>query len=214
MVRQAGHAMRRLAKLGPFLLALLAACAVDWALLPREPPSIPYGAWSAPRRTAHPLHHSEADPSPAVLTPRDLLQRDDFEFAMGVGSGLHGLDVFRVDGRGQASYVFANGERWWRAEFQVSPALLARLRQLLVEVDYPSLKRAYYASVCDGTQWCIRVAAGGTARKVYCDNHFPDGARRLARFVGQELLPAHEDDIKEAGRITPAEAGKASSDLW
>ncbi|MBI3410854.1 MAG: hypothetical protein HY040_21160 [Planctomycetes bacterium] len=83
-----------------------------------------------------------------------MLHAGDFFFTMGVGSGMYGLDVFRVDSEGNATYVFSTGhDEWWRKEFKLPPSTLAKLRQLLVDVDFGALDRAYHANVADGTQW-------------------------------------------------------------
>jgi hypothetical protein len=49
---------------------------------------------------------------------------------------------------------------------------------------------------------------------VYCDNHFPDAAVRLAQFVGQEVLPAHKAELEQGRRVSPDVGKKAASDLW
>jgi hypothetical protein len=94
-----------------------------------------------------------------------------------------------------------------------APAL-AKLRQLLVDVNYASLKRAYHADVVDGTQWCICVDVAGATKKVYCNNYFPDAAVRLASAISQDVLPAHEEEIKSARRIWESTAQSAGSGLW
>jgi hypothetical protein len=197
------------------LMVLLAACALLHVVGPDYPPSIDFEAWAAPEKP--PVDERRYEDEAEGPEPRgvDLLRAEDFAFAMGVGSGMHALEVFRVNGSGQVSYLF-RGERgwWWRAEFQVSAEAVARLRRLLVEVNYLSLKRRYYTDWMDGTQWCIRVDAGGVTKKVYCDNHFPPPAVRLASFIGRELLPAHEAEIQKAGRIRESDARRAASDLW
>jgi hypothetical protein len=62
-------------------------------------------------------------------------------------------------------------------------------------IDYPSLKRAYHANVCDGTQWRIRLDVSDVTKKIYCANYFPSEVRRLADFIGGELLPAHDAEV-------------------
>ncbi|MCI0462569.1 MAG: hypothetical protein L0Z62_36935 [Gemmataceae bacterium] len=197
------------------LLLIPAACVLLHLLGPDYPPFISLDGWTAPPEL--PDHVRQYEDEAAVIQPRrvDLLQAEDFAFAIGVGSGMYGLEVFRVDGSGQASYLF-RGEHgwWWRAEFQVPPEAVGRLRRLLAEIDYFSLKRAYFADVVDGTQWCIRVDAAGVTGTVYCDNHFPVAAMRLARFVGEEILPEYEAELSKARRLRESDARHASSDLW
>src|SRR5262245_36727142 len=110
------------------------------------PPHIPYESWNAdfPFNERLPLAKTEPDGSMVRLRDDDLLNAGNSVFTMGVGSGLYGLDVFRVDAQGNARYVFQTGEGiWWEAEFELPVATLAKLRQLLVDVDYASLARAY-----------------------------------------------------------------------
>jgi hypothetical protein len=174
---------------------------VSWVMW-RGPATIPYQAWTADPGMLLPLQLAQNDRPPVRVRAEDLLHAEDFVFTMGVGdAGLVGPDVFRVDGSCAARYVFRTRDgAWWTAEFHLSPALLAQLRKLLVEIDYPSLKRRYYAGAADGNCWGIRVDVAGVTKKVFCDNHFPGAAIRLASFVGQEILPAHESDIRRAIR--------------
>jgi hypothetical protein len=149
-----------------------------------------------------------------VIRNEDLLDAPDFVFTMGVGSGLNGLDVFRVDARGNAIYVFSTGDDvWWRRDFRIPPAEIAGLRRLLVEVDFASLERAYHANAVDGTQWCIRVELSGSAKRVYCNNYFPEAAKQLADAVGK-LLPAHDGELREARRIFQSTARTFAAPLW
>jgi hypothetical protein len=125
---------------------------------------------------------------------------------MAVGSNWLGLNVFRVDATGNASYVFKPWEKgraghWRQARFKVTAEELARLRRVLQEIDYPSLKRGYSSKVMDGAQWYVRVRAGQATKDVGCSNYFPDEVVRLAQFIGQELLPAHGEQIRRAPRI-------------
>jgi hypothetical protein len=197
--------------------AFVSAIAFAKWLSAGEPPSIPFDAWWGSDRPDFPLAKSEDDPSPSRLRSEHILGAEGFVFTMGVGSGLSGLDVFRVDAAGNAVYVFATGDShgdWWRAEFTVAAPMVTHLRKLLVEIDYPSLKRAYHANVADGTQWCIRVDCAGIVKKMYCNNYFPAAAMRLAAAVGGEILPAHGPEIQKARRIWQATARSAAKGLW
>ena len=197
--------------------AVVAAATLGWSAWFRwqAPSFIPYQAWAVPRDPDFPLARSEPDPAAVLLRKKDLLEADDFVFTMGVGGGWHGLDVFRVDAEGNASYIFTTHDgRLWKAEFQVPAPTLAKLRQLLVDVNYASLKRAYHADIFDGTQWCIRVDVAGATKKVYCNNYFPDEAVRLASAISQDVLPAHEEEIKSARRIFESTAERARAGLW
>ena len=183
-----------------------------WMLL-QEPDTIPYEEWLAPREPNFPLAQVEADE--VAIRNDDLLNAHDFVFSMGVGSGMYGLDVFRVDANGNANYVFTTGYGvWWQRVFRMSPVQVAKLRRLLIDVDYGSLARAYHADVCDGTQWCIRVDVNGATKQVYCNNYFPEAAERLAETVGNDLLPAHDGELRKARRILHSTARTFAAPLW
>jgi hypothetical protein len=184
----------------------------------KRPSSIPYDAW--PRLEGEdfgedfPLDRSEDDLSSPRLQTADILRADDFAFTMGIGSGKDGLDVFRVDHAGNASYVFSADGDWWKTEFTLPKDSLLQLRKLLIEIDYLSLKRAYHAALVDGTQWCIRVDASGLTKKVYCNNYFPEAAVRLASWVRQQLLLSDGVDVAKCRRIWQRTADNAAAGLW
>ena len=203
---------RRLLLLFLVLAFFATGGAVDWAFV-RKPPTIPYEAWLAPYQPSLPLARTGADD--VAIRNDDLLNGEDFVFAMGVGRGMHGLDVFRVDASGNASYIFLTGHvDWWKRDFKIPPAEVAKLRRLLVDVDYGSMTRSYHADVCDGTQWCIRVDVNGATKQVYCDNYFPEAAQRLADAVSKELLLAHDGELRAARRIFQFTARNIAASLW
>jgi hypothetical protein len=204
---------------GFFLCLVVAVAGICYLAAVEHPGPVSFEGWAPPAYPAEHAHWTKDEPNPPDLTEAQLLEADDFAFAMGVGSGWHGLSVFRMNAAGTASYVFPtdNGTRtgqWWRAEFQLAPEEVVRLRRFLQEVNYLSLKRYYHANVMDGTQWCIRVDSAGVTRKVYCNNSFPDAAVRLAEFIGQEVLPAHKASIQKARRISEEVSRRSAKDLW
>jgi hypothetical protein len=183
-----------------------------WAFL-QEPATIPYEAWVVPRDPSFPLARTE--PDGVEIRNDDMLNSPDFLFTMGVGSGMYGLDVFRVDATGNATYVFSTGhDHWWMRDFRMAPEQVAKLRRLLVDVDYRTMARAYYADVADGTQWGIRVDVNGSTKQVYCNNYFPEAAERLADTVRKDLLPAHDKELRSARRIFHSTARNIAAPLW
>ena len=71
---------------------------------------------------------SETEPDDVAIRNGDLLNGQDFVFTMGVGNGMYGLDVFRVDASRNASYTFSTGyDDWWKRDFRISPAEVAKL---------------------------------------------------------------------------------------
>ena len=152
------------------------------------------------------------DDLPGSFVPDDvLLTARDFSFTIGVGSGQDGYDVIKVRADGGCEYTFGNWERvahpehgavnqkvWRRASFAVSPESVAMLRQTLVDTHYFQLKKAYYTDVCDGTQWFVKVSAGGKGKGVYCSNHFPTPVVRLREFVRQHVVESNQAAIEAA----------------
>jgi hypothetical protein len=158
---------------------------------------------------------AEVEQPPIDPAHTDILTAAEFVFAMGEGSGRDGLDVFRVDGKGEASYIFRQGASGWRrALFQMSPKQVGELRKLLVDVGYLSLKPHYSRGVADGTQWCVRLDAGGGTKRVYCDNQFPQAIERLSDFVHNRVLTAHRAELANAVRIREKAAMNAATGLW
>lgn len=203
---------RRLLILFVALTVLATGGAFLWSFL-QKPETIPYDAWITRRDRSFPLARTE--PNNVAIRNDDLLNADDFVFAMGVGSGMHGLHVFQVDASGSASYVFSTGrDRWWKQDFRIPSEQVVNLRQLLIEVDCGSMARAYHADVIDGWQWCIRIDVNGTTKKVYCNNFFPEAVQRLADFVRTDMLLRHDGELRSARRIHHSSAMKIAAPLW
>jgi|ERR1043165_2730444 hypothetical protein len=199
------------------LLLLLVICpiAIDWWYASGPPPTVSYEQWSAPPHYDFPLSESKDDPGEKVIRPEQILHSQDFLFSMGVGSGLSGLDVLRVNQTGTASYTFRTSEEdCWTVTFQVSEPVVTKLRQTLVQMKYLELKRSYHAAVIDGTQWCIRLEVDGISKAVYCDNYFPAVVGQLAEFVRDEILHPNEKKIMRAWKIRPKAARDSAKDLW
>jgi hypothetical protein len=181
----------------------------------QKPAMIPYEAWAVPRDPEFPLARCDPDPVQRRLRNDEIMSEDDFVFTMGVGSGMYGLDVFRVDASGDASYVFSTDrDAWWAVEFKATAAEVVKLRQLLVDIEFANLASGYHGDVCDGTQWCIRLDVAGITKRVYCNNYFPGATQKLANAISRELLPAHEAELKKARRIWESSAKTAAADLW
>lgn len=146
----------------------------------------------------------------------NLLEAEGFVFALGEGSGLSGQEVFRVNAQGKATYVFlGRAEGWRRARFQIDRKIIGELRQLLLDVDFLSLKPVYSrGEIADGVQWCIRVDAAGGTKKVYCDNEFPEPIQRISAFIHEKILKAHQSALNTAGPISDRAASQDSAGLW
>lgn len=164
---------------------------------------------------AFPLARTDDDPPGRAVANADVITCEDFVFAMGEGSGWSGYDTIRLTADGECRYTFAGPvtaradpvhgkvyeQKWLRAEFQVDLATVGTLRQLLVNIGYFRMKRAYHADVHDGTQWVVRVDAGGRVKGVYCNNFFPAEIKRLPTFVHVYILGPHQADLDAATPI-------------
>jgi len=180
-------------------------------------------------------YQTEEDVPSSIVGDVEAVSASNFLFSMGEGSSLHGFDVIQIWANGRCEYTYpdvrsqldaspakatpASGPAlsttdlvpFRRATFSVSPQIVADLRQLLVDVDYFNLKRAYRAPpspavnppsaaarpadgaaepppVENGTQWFVRVHAGSHEKAVWCDNHFPRQIMKLNDFVRTEIV--------------------------
>jgi hypothetical protein len=154
------------------------------------------------------------DPISSIASSVDFMAATDLTLTMGDGSGWHGYNTIEIDSQGRCRFSFmqmklvtmSNGEiglgqRWRRAEFQISPQTLMDLRKLLVEIDFFRLKRGYHANVQDGTQRWARVKACGKEKRVYCNNHFPGSFQRLYTFVWEKVIEPQDGVLECAPDI-------------
>jgi hypothetical protein len=169
----------------------------------------------------------KVDPTDYTAAITDLEGEEDFVFAIGEGSGWHGLDIVEVLPRGQCRYTFMISKRTAdkagrviitgsvkQARFDLSPNTVRALRELLLDINYYSLHKSYHqTAIADGTQWCVLLAAGGQAKGVYCNNYFPAELLRLSTFVHEEILKRHADDIDRAKEL-PASTQRWDAWLW
>jgi hypothetical protein len=156
-------------------------------------------------------YQTEDDPAnfPAGTTS-SIENAKDFLFILGQGSGWHGYDVLKVDDNGTCEATFG-GERtgkWRRAKFSLTSNELTQLQKKLVELDVFALKRAYHnTSICDGTQWFLKIQGGGKRKAVYCNNYFPSVMTNLSNFVEQQIKAPH---VKELDTSTEIELTRES----
>jgi hypothetical protein len=147
--------------------------------------------------TNYPLTHTDPETNPSRPTVQDILDASDFTLIVGEGSGWHGYDVIKVRADGTCEHTFNDqggaGLVWKRAAFTIDHATVLELRQLLVDIGYFNLPRAYHADVADGTQWVLQVSAAGKHKGVYCNNHFPPELIRISEFLRGRVLGAHPE---------------------
>jgi hypothetical protein len=141
-----------------------------------------------------------SDPVPLLFSDSELLSAADFSFTFGEGSGRHGYNVVKVRPDDTCQYTFLDPQ-WRRAEFSLDHQTAVDLRQLLMEVDFFTLKRSYHGGVQDGTQWFVNVTASGKKKGVYCDNYFPSKVERIRHFVEKRIIEKHRLVIDKAAII-------------
>jgi hypothetical protein len=159
----------------------------------------------------------ETDTRPAfVLDPPR-----PFVIEFGRGSGLHGLDVVKVDHTGlvQLSRI-ADGQNVESASLQFSSADVATLVGLVNKNQLTDMGRTYSdPRIADGTQWVLWIEQSPSQKSIHFSNSFPNqitayanGLDGLLQKVGLSAakwspLPAQQgmDQQKELwARIEPA----------
>jgi hypothetical protein len=142
------------------------------------------------------------------------LERGEFAFVMGEGSGWHGYDVLRIAATGECWYTFSEldasqGRVVWReAAFSIDAERMALLKQALNDTAFFSLRDEYRGPAVSGRpQWFFKVRTGEHRKAVFLDNEFPVQAVHLHQFVSEKLLDPHRDQFKTA-RIVPRKAGE------
>jgi hypothetical protein len=148
----------------------------------------------------------------------------DFALVLAQGSGWHGFNVLRVSaaGRCEFRYFFTSkqvstdrGEVyitqvWRKAGFQLSDQEQQRLRNALKAADVFGLKDEYIDErIADGTQWIVRLRAGGRQKRVYLSNRFPERLRQLSRSIREQVMAPHRMELVTATRVA---VGRVSPD--
>lgn len=133
------------------------------------------------------FYHSVDDESPVHIN-----SIDDIYFTMGWGSGLHGYETIAIDANGKVQFLFhdfgAREPHWRLLAFRVPKETLQKLKSLLMDVEYFSLKSQYHAYVHDGTQWFVKVSCREGKKSVYCNNHFPQEIVKISDFLQSTFL--------------------------
>jgi hypothetical protein len=152
-------------------------------------------------RENHLPFKTEDDPASKDASGLDFLTAQGLVFTWGDGSGLRGYDVVKVRPDGTVIYTFQpRNATWKRAQFTIDAPTQQALRQLLKDIDYWRLKKAYYASVADGTQRFVKVEAAGKRKAIYCSNYFPAEVIRIKQFVEARIISANSAAV---GRAVP-----------
>jgi hypothetical protein len=151
----------------------------------------------------------------------------DFALIFAQGSALNGYNMLRVSASGWCDFSFSvlhqevtpdgdiqGGCTWRRAEFQLSDEEQRLLREALEKADVFSLSILYAKlGLMDGTQWCVRLRAGGTEKQVRCDNNFPDALLELSTTLRERIMVPHKMELLTATRFK-GEAIEPSKEAW
>jgi len=106
-----------------------------------------------------------------------------FQLAFGRGSGSDGFETIEVDNDLKAELFRQTNVGWESCVFELTLAEWGAVSDSIVVNGIYSLDRAYYADVCDGTQWKLAITQGNKTKTVYCNNFFPQALRRFAEDV-------------------------------
>jgi hypothetical protein len=134
----------------------------------------------------------------------------------GRGSGWHGLNTVVVASDGTAVLHSLRGndrEYWETITLRLPPAALADVVAAVEENRLLGLRRAYAASVHDGTQWVLWVVQGEYEKAVYFDNDFPAAIERFAAALDR-ILAANGSESADWTRVPDGDAREHERALW
>jgi hypothetical protein len=130
----------------------------------------------------------EPDTRPAfVLDPAK-----PFVIEFGRGSGLHGLDIIKVDQTGAVELSrVTGGQNVESASLRLSSADVRALVQLVNTNQLTSMGRTYSdPGVADGTQWVLWIEQAPSQKAVYFNNSFPSQITAYANGLDALLQKA------------------------
>ena len=121
--------------------------------------------------------------------PWPVVYDSTFEFQLGQGSGLDGLDLIKIAPNGSAVYQYHSPSMdWSRKTFQLTSAEMQSLVDKLNELKIVALNDHYTGNIHDGTQWCLFVKSQGHLKRIYCNNRFSGRVEKLADFVHKKII--------------------------
>lgn len=130
----------------------------------------------------------EPDTRPAFV----LDASKPFVIELGRGSGLHGLDIVKVDQTGAVELSrIAGGQNVESASLQLSSADVATVVGLVDTNQMTSMGRTYSdPGVADGTQWVLWIEQSPSAKAIYFNNSFPNQITAYANGLDALLQKA------------------------
>jgi hypothetical protein len=140
----------------------------------------------------------------------------DFAFILAQGSVLEGYNTLRVSAAGRCQYRYSvletevsgtgdiyNTSVWREATFQLTDEMQRQLRDALKAADLFALNDDYVnRRIMDGTQWVVRLRAGGKEKRIYCSNAFPGRLRPLSRTLREQIMVPHRMELLTATRVS------------
>lgn len=121
----------------------------------------------------------------------------DFQFELGRGSGMAGLDTIAFGRDGVVTlYKRLPEERWRTATLTLDAAAMGRIFEAVRTEGIMKMAAAYHADMNDGTQWVLWIKQEEHTKAIYCNNHFPQAVRRLAKLIDTELGAAGLETVQ------------------
>jgi len=146
-----------------------------------------------------------------------LVADSTFEFQLGQGSGLHGLNLVKITAAGEGFYDYPLDDiKWQQWKFHVDNQTMEKLVEKINNLKIMNMKRVYEdPNVADGTQWCLLIKGNGNAKSIYFNNKFPDQIKQLADYVHNTVMgPMRQSGKVKSGPLPEEEFLKHQREIW
>jgi len=144
-------------------------------------------------RAAEPRNHALTRTEPSKTAPFKIDPAKEFFIDLGRGSGMDGLATIAITSDGQVTLHrlkdIQNGQ-WQNAKTTFDRAAIDRLLAAIESNKLMEMAAQYHADVHDGTQWILWIRQGQSSKAIYFNNHFPEGIRKFAKAVDEEIKRA------------------------
>lgn len=142
---------------------------------------------------AEPRNHPLTRTEPSKTAPFKIDPAKEFHIDLGRGSGLDGLATVALSSDGQVTLHRLKHIRkgqWQKATATFDRAAIDRLLAVIESNKLMEMAAQYHADVHDGTQWILWIRQGQSAKAFYFNNHFPEGIRKFAKALDEEIKRA------------------------
>jgi hypothetical protein len=109
---------------------------------------------------------------------------------LGRGSGMDGLATVAITSDGQVTrhrLKDIQKGHWQKATATFDRATINRLLVAIESNKLMEMAAQYHADVQDGTQWILWIRQGQSSKAIYFNNHFPEGVRKFAKALDEEI---------------------------